>query len=252
LILKNTLHDSSVRTSTPHGDISYSLVRSKKRKTLCIHIDQKLHVRVLAPQGLTQGLIDSFIKKKSRWIQAKLSEFQQRSFSSERRSYAHGQSFLFLGRRYPLSYVPSDKKRVSVHWMNDHWQVLIPMDAFVHYVEDKVACALKRWYQCEAREVLASRVFSCARKLGVDPLGVAVRGQKKIWGSCHYREKKINLNWKMVMAPLEVIDYIIIHELCHLKAPDHSKKFWAFVKEACPRYRQCEQWLKDNGGLMIL
>ncbi len=246
------MQDPFIIVSTPCGEIPCSLVRSKKRTTLCIHIDQKLRVRVLAPQKVTQVLVESFVKNKSRWIQAKINELKQCAFSAEERSYAHGRSFLFLGKSYPLHYVPSDKRRVGIRWMSDHWQGVVPMDIDADHMEDKVRRALKRWYELEAREILASRVFNCARALGVDPLSVAVRGQKRIWGSCHYREQKIYLNWKMVMAPLHVIDYIIIHELCHLKSPDHSKKFWAFVKKACPDYKRCEQWLKDNGGLMIL
>jgi predicted metal-dependent hydrolase len=88
--------------------------------------------------------------------------------------------------------------------------------------------------------------------MGTEPLKIAVKTQKRIWGSCHPRTKTINLNWMLVLAPLEVIDYVVVHELSHLDVPNHSRRFWKRVSGVMPDYRRQVQWLKEHAAEMVM
>ena len=109
-----------------------------------------------------------------------------------------------------------------------------------------------QWYKTQAKELLAGRVFHYARLMDVEPLEIKVKNQKRLWGSCHYHQKTLCFNWQIIMAPLSVIDYVIVHELCHLKAPNHSPRFWKLVSDVIPDYKMKHRWLKENAGRMAL
>ncbi|MDP8264764.1 MAG: SprT family zinc-dependent metalloprotease [Candidatus Aceula lacicola] len=237
---------------TAAGPLSYVFVRSPRRKTIAIQIDQDLVVRVFAPSFSNEQEVIKFIQDKAFWIQQKIKGFQKRYFRSEKRSFADGEEFLFLGQKNRLSYCPTRNKKVSISFLSDYWKVDVPTSMAEKDIESSVKKAFIRWYQKEAREILAGRIFHFARFLKVDPSKVSVRAQKKIWGSCHHLTKRINLNWKIVMAPFRVMDYIVVHELCHLKTPNHSKKFWDRVQKVLPDYKECEEWLHAHSGLMVL
>ncbi|MDD3375376.1 MAG: SprT family zinc-dependent metalloprotease [Candidatus Omnitrophica bacterium] len=237
---------------TAAGTLSYVYVRSPRRKTVAIQIDQDLEVRVFAPSFLNEQEVIDFIEDKAFWIKQKINAFKKRHFCSTKRLFSDGEEFLFLGEKHKLCYQETLNKKVSIQFSSDHWDVYVPKVLAQEDIEPLVRKAFVQWYQREAREILASRIFYFARILKVDPSKVSIRTQKKIWGSCHHSTKRINLNWKIVMAPLRVMDYIIVHELCHLKTPNHSSKFWDRVQKVLPKYKECEKWLYGHSGLMVL
>ena len=109
-----------------------------------------------------------------------------------------------------------------------------------------------QWYQQQAKEIIGGRVWHYARIMNVQPQTIAIRNQRRIWGSCDYRKKSIRLNWQIVMTPLSVIDYVVVHELCHLAVPNHSPRFWRKVAQVIPDYLHRQKWLKDNAWELIL
>ena len=109
-----------------------------------------------------------------------------------------------------------------------------------------------QWYRRQAEEILGSRLFHYARLIGVEPKKIAVRTQKRLWGNCDYRTRTIHLNWQIVLAPLEVMDYVVVHELCHLIVPNHSKRFWQRVEKTMPDFKKHKQWLKDHAVDMVV
>jgi predicted metal-dependent hydrolase len=106
--------------------------------------------------------------------------------------------------------------------------------------------AMLAWYKQQAKEILGARLFSFSRRMRLEPRHVQIRTQKHIWGSCHHKRRSIHLNWQLVLTPFFVIDYVIVHELCHLIVPDHSRRFWQKVEEILPSYKADQKWLKDN------
>ena len=146
----------------------------------------------------------------------------------------------------------SSVKSSKVKFNGEHFSFAIPENLSLRARQEQIREKLIRWYRHQAQEILGSRIFHCARVVGVEPKKVAVRTQKRIWGSCHHGKGSINLNWLIVLSPIEVIDYVIIHELCHLIVPNHSKKFWQKVESFLKDYRHHERWLKDHSVEMIL
>jgi predicted metal-dependent hydrolase len=102
------------------------------------------------------------------------------------------------------------------------------------------------WYRKKAREQINERIKYYQPKVGVQPARITVKEQKKRWGSCSSRGN-LNFNWRAVMAPSPVLDYIIVHELCHLKHHNHSREFWNLLASILPDYKNRREWLKKNG-----
>ncbi|MCX5681136.1 MAG: SprT family zinc-dependent metalloprotease [Candidatus Omnitrophica bacterium] len=236
---------------TSAGSIAYSLFRSSKRRTLAIAIGRDRQVRVLAPYCMHEQRITDFIHEKSQWIIKKIKELEHRFPAALKHYYIDGEEFLFLGRSYPLRHIPSERKRITVE-MSDRFEAFVPLDMPWKNIEQGIRKGLCSWYRKQAERIVRERLPLWVEKLGMGPQKVSIRTQKRIWGSCYCRTKSININWKIVMAPIEVIDYIILHELCHLYAPNHSKRFWDKVRGIFPSYKDCEKWLKNNEGLMSL
>ena len=105
--------------------------------------------------------------------------------------------------------------------------------------------ALERWYRTEAARLINERTDKLSSDMGISYKRIVIRGQKTRWGSCS-RKKNLSFNWKLIMAPQPVLDYVIIHELIHLKEMNHSKKFWELVAQYCPGWREHKKWLKQH------
>lgn len=218
---------------------------------MAISVDRQARVRVFAPTLMSEKRIIDFIHQKSHWITKKVKEFEARFPLLPKHHYRDGEEFLFLGKPYLLRYVPSDKKRIKIEI--DHClEAFVPVNMPWEKSEHSLKRAILSWYRQQAERIVGERLPLWVQKLGLSPQKVRVRTQKRIWGSCYFKTRTININWKIVMAPLEVVDYIILHELCHLHAPNHSKRFWSKVRSIFPHFKDCEKWLKDNEGRMTL
>lgn len=237
---------------TAAGLIRYSLIRSSRRKTLTICVKADKAVRVLAPLFLNDNDIANFIQRKAFWIVKSVEKLDSRLRRSSSHHYQDGEKFLFLGESYPLCYVPSEAKRVKIDFNNSRFEALVPFHLLCGQAEAKIKKAFFIWYRNQAKKVVDERLRHWRQRLDADVKQVVIRTQKRIWGSSYYRTKRININWKIVMMPLDVIDYVIVHELCHLFIPDHSKRFWDKVKSVFPKYQDSEQWLKEHEGLTQL
>ena len=111
---------------------------------------------------------------------------------------------------------------------------------------DAVRAAIERWYRRQAHHIFAERAAHWNTQFGYKYGRIAIRDQKSRWGSCS-RQGNLNFNWRLLLAPLAVLDYIVIHELAHLKEGNHSPRFWALVAEQCPDYRDQRAWLRQHG-----
>jgi predicted metal-dependent hydrolase len=246
------LKAQSCEAQTAAGSISYSLSRSPRRKILTIYVKDDQRVCVLAPLFLSDQKIQHFVQRKAQWIVKHLNRFQSRFPQTARHGYRDGEEFLFLGQGYRLCYVPSELKRMKMELSVSGFEACVPLCMPHDQIEEKIKKAFFVWYRNQARKIVGERLPFWAQKLDVDIQKVVVRSQKRIWGSCYYRQKRININWKIAMLPLEVIDYIIVHELCHFYVPNHSKRFWAKVKSFFPHYESSEQWLQEHEALTRL
>jgi len=242
-LVKNLLFAENERMSridTP--DFSVHVVRSSRRKTMALSIkDAEVTVRI--PARLPMKHAEDFVFSKRRWISQQLAR-QQPAPAHE---YRNGESFLYLGNSYTLL-VQNATEKNQVKLLDS--QLLLSTKALDPSPEAK-ARQLMRWYKEQAESYLQERCQQLVTSTRLTPRSVTVKSYKARWGSCRI-SGDIQLNWKLIMAPATVIDYVIVHELCHLKQHNHSPAFWQLVKTLCPDFQTQRLWLKQHGSQLTL
>ncbi len=215
----------------------YELVRSK-RITLVVYV-KKGQVEVRAPMRAPQYWIQSFLKEKTPWILEQLASQKQKQ--AESLVIADGRQFTFLGTSRSIVVVLGKQQKAQLKG-----------DVLYLYSRDgtkaKIEKAFNAWLLEQAREYMATQTIKTARVLGVDHKlkEVVFRKTKSKWGHC-CEDGTIQYNWLTMMAPREVVDYLVVHETSHLRHLNHSQKFWNTVGSLCPDYKELRHWLTDNG-----
>lgn len=214
------------------------LIRSH-RKTIGFQITSDARLVVRAPYFTSESLIYKLIERKSSWIIAKQEHFKQQHKLAKPKEFVPGEEFMFLGRNLPLL-VKEDLPKAVV--LGD--SLMIAGVAF-----NNARIHLECWYKAQAQEYISQRVEYYANRTGLKYGSVRINNASTRWGSCGHTNN-LNFSWRLIMAPVSVVDYVIIHELMHLKHKNHSHKFWSEVALMRPDYKQEERWLKDNGYLL--
>jgi hypothetical protein len=210
-------------------NIKYKLVRSE-RKTLSLQINNKSQLIVRSPYSLNIDEIEKFICSKNEWIKHKIDLSKLRTIQKHR--YVNGENFLYLGNLYPLIISKQNKCLIF-----DGKEFLSPLGE---------RCTFLDWYKDTFKKIAIPRLNYYADTFQFKYKNVRIKSQKTLWGSCS-KDNNINLNYLLIMAPISVIDYVIVHELSHTRHKDHSKKFWGLVASILPNYKASSRWLKDNG-----
>lgn len=237
---------------TSAGQIDYLLKRSSARRTISICIDEKGDVSVSAPMRASRKDIEQFIHQKSRWIVEKSFEAKKNQEYIFSKDYRDGQIFLFMGKPFPLRVTCGDVRRSRISFDESGWKVTLPMNLSRTEQKKRVKDKMLKWYRAQAEEVIGGRVFHYGRIMDLYPKRMAIRTQKRMWGCCDYNTQTIHFNWQIILSPLKVIDYVVVHEMCHLTIPNHSRRFWAKVKKFMPDFEEYRKWLKVNFLDMVL
>lgn len=225
--------------------IEYSIKKGSRRKTLAISITPASAVVVLAPYSLNEDKIESIVKNKSRWILEKQNYFKRLSEQYPEKEFVSGEQILFLGRKYRLKLRSSKGESIGCPVLSGR-----RMSIFVDGRNDhgnrkqQIKNMLTDWFTDKAGEIVRQRIKRYANFLGVKPAGVKIKEQKKQWGSCSI-SGILRFNWRIAMAPVSIIDYIVIHELAHLKVKNHSADFWRLVSLVLPDFQARRNWLKN-------
>ncbi|MFQ9514971.1 MAG: M48 family metallopeptidase [Eubacterium sp.] len=220
------------------NEISFTLIKSK-RKTLCAYVQPDQSVIVKAPVSMKDRDILDWVYTKINWITRKQLEIQQRPV----KKYVEGEKFQFLGEDYPLHIVYDEK--------NGKIRVNIVRNKLTVYTntrdKERIKRVIRKWYIENAKKYFFNRVNYYHNKYIREPMKcIYIKEQKTCWGSCSSLGN-LNFNWKAIMAPPRVIDYIVVHEMCHLKYMNHSKQFWSAVEKILPDYQEQKKWLRVNG-----
>ncbi len=215
------------------------LVRSKRR-TLALEITSDARLVVRAPLHAPLNYIEGFIRKKQAWIRRKLDEAAILPRTAEKQ-FVEGEEFLYMGKAYPLSIVDGRKVGIASNGM-----FRFP-SAFLPYAREVVTA----WYKTEAQKVISGRVEWYAGKTGLVPVKIRITNAKNRWGSCG-PNGSLNFSWRLVMAPLPVIDYLVVHELAHIAHHNHSRLFWDKVGTIMPDYAERDKWLKENQRFLVV
>ncbi|WP_457623396.1 M48 family metallopeptidase [Persephonella sp.] len=217
----------------------YTIKKSKRRKNVAIVVTDVGELIVKIPYNYSIRNIDKLLIKHSDWIDKKIRSAKERSDKFKKRNFTHGENFLFLGKWYPLI-------------VTENSESLIFLNNSFYLSKDKLDNAKElfyKWYFERASEIIFERVDFYSNKTGLKPKRVKLSKAKKRWGSCSSKGN-INLNWRLVMSPMNVIDYVVVHELVHLKIMNHSKDFWCKVEEILPNFKQSKRWLNENRYIM--
>ena len=215
-------------------EIAYQVVRSN-RKSVALVIDNEANLIVRAPARMPDAVIDEFVRKKKRWINEKQ---QQVAVFGENHTpvvVETGESIMYLGSNYAIIKNDGDEVEVSGN------ELIVPENYDIE--------ALIAWLKGQAMQIISERVTLYANVMGVTPGTVKLSEAKARWGSCSTKNN-LNFAWRLVMCPLSVIDYVVVHELSHITYKNHSPAFWARVKTVLPTYEDGQEWLKLNKKLM--
>ncbi|EHQ88575.1 M48 family metallopeptidase [Desulfosporosinus youngiae] len=212
-----------------------------RRVTLTILEDR---LRITAPKNVSAKQLKELLLTKQEWILKSWLKNQDRQKPPA--EYHDGQQFLYQGENLELRIQRHKRKMLRVSPEGQVLRVYIPEDLPVQAWVPNIQAALISWYKDQARKVLQDKLDKQAKRMEVTFQTFRLKAQKTRWGSCSSK-RNINLNWRIIMAPDEVIDYVIIHELAHLTYLNHSVQFWERVAQFMPEYKQWRKWLKDHG-----
>lgn len=229
--------------------IPFSIKQSRRAKNLRITVTDR-GVDVIIPMGITLADATRFVESKKEWILKKTREIGLfKRESAGQKEFSGGEEFLFLGRKLYLLVVQSDRKNTGVSVESDHIIVSVSNSLEANTRKSVIQKALEDWYRDQARKLITERLKFYQKILGVEYNSINIRDQKTRWGSCSGR-KNLSFNWRLIMSPQEVLDYVVVHELCHLIHMNHSKKFWQAVETIVPQYKIRKKWLKENSSLL--
>jgi len=227
-----------------NSDISYGIVRSC-RTTADIVVERDGRVIVRVPAELPDERIEDIVQSKRYWIYKTLAEWRDLNATGVLREYRNGEGFLYLGRSYRLSLVADQEVPLLLR----NGRFCLRRDLVDRGEVVAAKAAFREYFIARGRERLVQRVRYYAPKVGVTPRDIDVRELGNRWASCS-PSGNLAFHWKCTMAPPTIIDYIVVHELCHFHSLDHSDSFWNEVDKVLPDYRERKEWLKKNGAAM--
>ncbi|MHB8034587.1 zinc-dependent protease [Clostridium botulinum] len=219
------------------GERFQYILKTKKRKTISIKIGKEFIIEVTAPLGTNEYTIEQILKKEEKWIIKKIKKLKE---------VENFNGYYYLGELYYLKIKEVRSLYFKLELDSNKFMVYINSGILKEKREVIIKDNLEKFYKEKAVKVLKERTDYYSNILKVAPKNIVIKNQKTLWGSCSSKGN-INYNYKIVMAPLKILDYIVVHELCHLVHMNHSKDFWQLVESIIPDFKERRNWLKENG-----
>lgn len=242
MIIKNPLTET---INIGALSLNVQIERTKRKKTISLQVkDNKLIIK--APKVVSKGSLDELIQRKQNWIRERaIMNFEEQNLRN--REFIDNEKFFFRGKEYALSVIAGREGTVKI----------VEGLLVVTFIDQKpvnreaIKTLLEGWYLRESIKFLEMRTSELAKKMKVQPSGMTVKSYISKWGSCTVHNK-ISYNWRIIMAPDYIIDYLVIHELSHIIEPNHSKNFWKHVAKYCDGFQTKRKWLRENGHRLVL
>lgn len=212
-----------------HEVVDYRWVRSRRRRHIHLVVDESDGLQIRTPWHTTIDEVESLIARQTDWVRRALALHAQRQ--TERTQLVNGTRLPLMDDELELALGIGRRPRASRRGNLLMVQVPEPQEKLIRD-------ALEHWYREQAKILLSERLYRLAAAHGFSPGSVTIRGQRRRWGSCNSKGD-INLNWRLTLLPSELVDYVLLHELCHLEHMDHSHAFWAAVRRRMPDYEAC-------------
>lgn len=225
------------------GDLVYEIRRSSRRKTVGVTIDRDGALILHAPSDCRRETIESIGREKSLWVHTKLAERDLLFRPAHQREFVSGESFPYLGRSYRLLLLKDREVEAQTPALRLH-------EGRFKLRRDKLDGAqehFRSWYARHAKPWIEQRVAVLSPRIEVKPEGVAIRDLGYRWASCGSKGV-LSFNWCSICLPPGILEYLIVHELVHLREPHHTPEFWSRVERVIPNYERRKRWLAEEGG----
>ena len=222
-------------------ELAYTIKRSGKRRKLTITVERDRSVVVHAPADASEDAIRQAVESKRQWIYEKLHHEQKyRDLPHPPgKELVNGESALYLGRQYRIEIVERELEEIRFAQ-----RFIIPSS-----LARQEKGAMRDWYIARANEKILPRVRRHSHRLGMEYRGAKIVDNRYRWGSCTVKDN-VNFNWRLIKAPMFVIDYVIVHELAHLIEANHTPRFWNIVRAQIPKMEKARAWLSENGQVL--
>lgn len=218
----------------------YAIRVSPRRRDVCVQVYADGRLRVLAPLAMPLREVRAFVLERAQWIRAK-----QEYFATKRQHAIQ----ICDGAKLPCA---GEQLRLSIHARKGRPHAIRQAKTLSYTGPiDAARDTVLAWYRKEAAEIIEQRMEHYAPMVGKAPSRIVIRDQRTRWGSCSARGT-ISINWRLLLAPYEVMDYVVIHELCHLLQRNHSPRFWREVERVLPGYERHTRWLREHGGRLSI
>ncbi len=227
--------------------IPYTVRTSQRSKKLTINITPN-DMEVVVPESTSEDKIISFVKRKRNWIYEKREELLETALKQENEGLVHyrtGAKIIYRGRRVKLYIERADIDKISVRYQNGFY-IQVPVVLEDEYNDQAIELALTDWMKDRVRQDCEIFSRKYGKLLGLKPKGIRIKEQKHLWGSCG-KDNIININWKLIQAPKQILEYVVVHEICHLKYRNHSAKFWGLLRSVFGEIEICKRWLDKTG-----
>jgi predicted metal-dependent hydrolase len=222
--------------------IPYTLKRSLKARLLWLKIDENGSLIITVPRHYNLDLLDSFLKSKAKWILKNIDKINQNKKVLEQPAYFR--TVPYLGKTINILKRSNNDNLIEINLENDN--LIVNLDPEIRF---KYSPDVELWLKIQARNIIGIKAREFSLKTGLIYNKISIRGQKSRWGSCSHK-MNLNFNWRLIMLPEPVLDYVVIHELCHLQEMNHSKKFWKLVESYCPEWKKYRKWLYQNNSYL--
>ncbi|OUJ18040.1 putative metal-dependent hydrolase [Methanonatronarchaeum thermophilum] len=227
--------------------IPYKVIWSEKRASIGISIDDSMELKVKAPTNTSFNEIKNVLDKKKKWILNKIKRFEEQKPPSLEKEFLSGEKLKYRGRRYRLKVQKNQEiKKPKLKFQNGTFNLYTPKYEDQDQKRKKeIKKTVENWYKNKAEQDFPNRVYKYAPQIGVKPNDVIIDEMNKKWGEC--KKGEIKLHWKLILAPVKIQDYVIVHELTHVKYEKHNKTFWHTIGSVMPDYEERMEWLRKNG-----
>lgn len=225
----------------------YTVRKSARAKKVRLRVDLDGTVTVVVPTRGRGSGYEAFVREHADWIRKQQKRFASMRSEAGCESLCSRQAVIYRGKDIPLTVHPVSGGKITLQYDGDKFVVYRPE----HATDEDVAQIFRSWFRNVARVLFAQRVQALNDCTQYAWRTIRIGEQKTKWGSCS-TTGTLSFNWRLLMAPPEVLDYVVIHELAHLKEPNHSPAFWALVEAKCPDHKAHRRWLNKNGAMLSL
>lgn len=230
--------------------IPYILQESRTRKTLSIAVEDG-QVFVTIPVGTEAEKYKPILHQKAPWMLKQLAHFDEMSKATRTLQFRSGEKLPYLGRYYRLNVQQEAVSSPTLHFFKGRFEARVPLEASIEEYRDYLYPLYKEWIIQKGKRFANKRIVRFSQRLGKEPASLAVRNMEKRWGSCT-PQGRILLNWRIFLAPVSMVDYVLAHEMAHLKEMNHTQAYWDTLRMLLPDYEERKEWLRLNGSQLYV